>query len=123
MMQPADPYHDLLARYATDRGITAPPEVAHEVKRRVIDSCGVMVAALDGEAGRRATAYAAAFPLADGAPICGTVQRTTPEIAAFVNGLLVRYLDFNDTYLSLEPLHPSDVIPALLALAEWRGLG
>ncbi|MEW5721369.1 MAG: MmgE/PrpD family protein, partial [Chloroflexota bacterium] len=32
----------------------------------------------------------------------------------------VRYLDFNDTYLSLEPLHPSDVIPALLALAETR---
>lgn len=123
MEQTADRYQELLARYATAPEIVTPPEVAHEVKRRVIDSCGVMIAALDGDAVRRARAYAAAFPLERGATICGTAGRTTPEIAAFVNGLAVRYLDFNDTYLSLEPLHPSDVIPALLALAEWRGLG
>ncbi|MCS7313219.1 MAG: MmgE/PrpD family protein, partial [Acidobacteria bacterium] len=45
---------------------------------------------------------------------------STPEVTAFVNGVMVRYLDFNDTYLSREPLHPSDMIPALMALAEWR---
>ena len=36
--------------------------------------------------------------------------------------MAVRYLDFNDTYLSLEPLHPSDVIAPLLALAEARAI-
>ncbi len=35
---------------------------------------------------------------------------------------MVRYLDYNDTYLSKEPpLHPSDMIPALMAAAEYRG--
>jgi 2-methylcitrate dehydratase len=41
-----------------------------------------------------------------------------PDWAAFANGCLVRYLDFNDTYLSKEPAHPSDNIPAAFAVAE-----
>jgi len=36
---------------------------------------------------------------------------------------MVRYLDFNDTYLSLEPAHPSDNIPAAVAAAQAAGLG
>src|SRR6185295_8495541 len=36
----------------------------------------------------------------------------------FVNGLLIRYLDYNDTYLSLEPAHPSDNLAAVLAAGE-----
>jgi 2-methylcitrate dehydratase len=40
--------------------------------------------------------------------------------AAFANGCLVRYLDYNDTYLSREPAHPSDNIAAALAVAEAR---
>src|SRR5262249_30877359 len=50
--------------------------------------------------------------------LLGTASRTTPDWAAFANGCLVRYLDFNDTYLSKEPAHPSDNIPAALAAAE-----
>ncbi|MDF2683041.1 MAG: 2-methylcitrate dehydratase, partial [Brevibacillus sp.] len=42
--------------------------------------------------------------------------------ATFANGTAIRYLDYNDTYLSVEPLHPSDVIAPLLALAEERGI-
>src|SRR3989454_133605 len=37
------------------------------------------------------------------------------------NGCLVRYLDFNDTYLSKEPAHPSDNVPAAFAVAEADG--
>ena len=37
---------------------------------------------------------------------------------AFVNGLLIRYLDFNDTYLSKEPAHPSDNIAPVLAAGQ-----
>jgi 2-methylcitrate dehydratase len=44
-------------------------------------------------------------------------------LAAFVNGVLFRYLDFNDTYLSLEPAHPSDNFAAVLAAAEAAGRG
>ena len=41
-----------------------------------------------------------------------------PELATFANGSLVRYYDFNDTYLAQEPAHPSDNIPAVLAVAH-----
>lgn len=40
------------------------------------------------------------------------------DIASFINGSMTRYLDYNDTYLSKEALHPSDNIPPLLALSE-----
>ena len=43
---------------------------------------------------------------------------SSPEWATFVNGLLIRYLDFNDTYLSKEPAHPSDNLAAVLAVGE-----
>lgn len=98
------------------------PEVVHEVKRRVLDSLGVGLAAFDSDTARAACALALDTPLPHGATILGTNQRTMPALAAFANGTMVRYLDFNDTYLSLEPLHPSDVIPALLALTEARHL-
>jgi 2-methylcitrate dehydratase len=39
-------------------------------------------------------------------------------MAAFVNGILIRYLDFNDTYLSKEPAHPSDNLAAVLSAGE-----
>ena len=42
----------------------------------------------------------------------------TPDFSAFYNTLLIRYLDFNDTYLGLEPLHPSDMIGGMLALGK-----
>lgn len=52
------------------------------------------------------------------ATIWGSGVRATFDHAAFANGCAVRYLDFNDTYLSKEALHPSDMIPALVAAAE-----
>lgn len=115
-----DRYQELFARYATASHNLA-PETIHEVKRRVLDTLGVMCAAMNGDAPRAARAYASAFRIPNGATVFGTQVQSTPEIAAFANGVHARYLDFNDTYLSLEPLHPSDVIMPLLALAEMRG--
>ena len=53
----------------------------------------------------------------------GTNHKTSPEMAAFANGTMIRCLDYNDTYLSLEPAHPSDNLSAALAQAEAGGLG
>lgn len=112
----------LLAGYASavtwDR---LPAETIHEVKRRILDSIGVAVAGFDGDAPAAARAYAAGLPDPDGATVWGTTIRANAEAAGFANAVAVRYLDFNDTYLSKEPLHPSDMISALLALAERRG--
>lgn len=98
-----------------------PPSVVHEVKRRVIDSIGCAFGAYASGPARLVREMAAeAAPARAGATVIGSRQRTTPDLAAFANGTMVRYLDYNDTYLSKEPAHPSDNIPAALAVAEAR---
>ncbi len=47
-----------------------------------------------------------------------TGHKASVDIAAFLNGTMTRYLDYNDTYLSKEALHPSDNIPPLIGMAE-----
>src|SRR5881296_2577128 len=95
-----------------------PASVVHEVKRRVIDSIGCALGAWDAEPCVIARRVAAMFSAERGATLLGAGHRAPPDWAAFANGCLVRYLDYNDTYLSKEPAHPSDNIPAALAVAE-----
>lgn len=95
------------------------PKTVHEVKRRILDTIGVGIAASNEDTPSAARAYALDLPLANGATLWGSGDKVTPEAAALANGAMVRYLDFNDTYLALEPLHPSDTIPGLIALGEW----
>ncbi|MGI8914348.1 MAG: MmgE/PrpD family protein [Chloroflexota bacterium] len=100
---------------------TLPADVRHEAKRRLIDSIGVAFAAYDcppGRAARTLCQRTQAFP---GATAFGASSVCSPDLAVFHNGVLIRYLDFNDTYLSLEPAHPSDNIAAALAAAELAG--
>jgi 2-methylcitrate dehydratase len=95
-----------------------PKNVIHETKRRVIDSFGCAIGAFDAEPCR--IARKVAYPVQDGATIIGTSKKTLPDLAAFANGSMIRYLDCNDTYLSKEPAHPSDNIAAALAIAEME---
>ncbi len=97
------------------------PEVVHEVNRRILDSIGTALGAWTSRPGQVTRATAEAVPLADGASLLGSKVRTTPDLATFANGALVRYLDFNDTYLSAEPAHPSDNIPACWAVGQVVG--
>ncbi len=117
----SDKYSRLFAEYTAAVDYAhLPRETVHEVKRRLLDSLGVGLAAFDSDTARATRALALDYPFANGPTILGTDRRTTPELAAFANATLVRYLDYNDTYLSLEPLHPSDMIAPLLAVAELR---
>src|SRR5262245_57753630 len=98
------------------------PEAVHETKRRFIDSFATAVGAMPSEA------YAIAKKCAlrvSGNPAASVLGGGTasPEWATFVNGLLIRYLDFNDTYLAKEPAHPSDNLAAVLAVGEAVGAG
>ncbi|MBI1870461.1 MAG: MmgE/PrpD family protein [Chlamydiae bacterium] len=95
-----------------------PREVVHEVKRRLIDSLGCAVAAFSSVPAQMARQVIWEFPSKKGSTLFGTRFRTSPEAAAFYNGLLIRYLDYNDTYLSKEPAHPSDNFSAALAMGE-----
>jgi 2-methylcitrate dehydratase len=98
-----------------------PAGVVHEVKRRVIDSLGCAFGAFGEEPCEIARRVAGRFSAENGATLLGTRHRAPADWATFANGCLVRYLDYNDTYLSLEPAHPSDNIPPTLAAAEMSG--
>lgn len=58
----------------------------------------------------RATAFVSGF-------------RTNPVDAAFLNGHMIRAMDYNDIYWKADPCHPSDLIAAPLALCQSEGLG
>ncbi len=96
-----------------------PFKTVHEVKRRVIDSLATTLGAYHSHPAKivREKAMAVSDPKAK-ATVWGTPHRTLPELAAFANGAMVRYLDYNDTYLSLEPAHPSDNISAAVAVTQ-----
>src|SRR5712671_6124426 len=96
-------------------------EVVHEVKRRVIDSLGCALGAWNEEPCAIARKVASDFSAKHGATIIGTNHKAPPDWTAFATGCCIRYFDYNDTYLSKEPAHPSDNISAALAMAESIG--
>ncbi len=55
------------------------------------------------------------------ATLIGGGQRVPVTSAAFLNGLMVRAMDYNDIYWKADPIHPSDLISGPLAVAEWQG--
>ncbi|PYL62670.1 MAG: MmgE/PrpD family protein, partial [Verrucomicrobia bacterium] len=93
-------------------------QVVHEVKRRVIDSLGCALGAWNEEPCAIARKVASEFSAKAGSTIIGTKHKAPPDWAAFATGCCIRYFDYNDTYLSKEPAHPSDNISAALSIAE-----
>jgi len=96
-------------------------EVIHEVKRRILDSLACAMGAYDSKVCKIVLKACSKIKGKYKAPLFGKGKEVFYEEAAFANGSLVRYLDFNDTYLSLEPAHPSDNIAPLIACAQAYG--
>ena len=96
------------------------PSALHEVKRKLIDAFGCALGGFDSEPSAITRRLASARSGTPAARIIGTGTRTTPEMAALANAVMVRYLDANDTYIS--PIngtaHPSDMFPASLRLRK-----
>ena len=91
----------------------------HELKIRVLDSLGCAIGALDEGPTRIIRKQIEDF---GGSELCALIGggHTAPDRAALYNGSLVRYLDFNDSYLAKhETCHPSDNLGAVLAAAEY----
>lgn len=110
-----------LAEYAVKlRYEDLPKHTVHEVKRRFIDSFATAVGAMGADAYAIAKRCALRVLSKPDAGLIGG-GRSSAEWATFVNGLLIRYLDYNDTYLSLEPAHPSDNLAAVLSVGEIAG--
>ena len=55
----------------------------------------------------------------NGAKVPGTPHQLDPVQAAFNLGTMIRWLDFNDTWLAAEWGHPSDNLGGILATADW----
>ena len=112
-----------LAQWVADLSYEDLPErTIHEVKRRVIDTIGVAVAAYYAHPVKvvKARAMAVSDP-PPAATVWGTRHYCPPQLAALANGTMVRYLDYNDTYLGLDIAHPSDNIPAAVAISQSGG--
>jgi 2-methylcitrate dehydratase len=98
-----------------------PEETVAEAKRFLYDSLGC---AFGGTAARDLQIAREVFLGLGGteeATVIGCGTRTSAPTAAFLNSLMVRALDFNDVYWKQDPSHPSDLIPAALALGERVG--
>ena len=96
-----------------------PREVVHQAKRLIIDTLGCALGGYAGEPAKIAREIAATVTSARPATVIVSGQRSSPDLAAFANGVMIRFLDFNDGYTSTgESGHPSDSIAAVLAAAE-----
>ena len=66
--------------------------VVHEAKKRLLDSLGCAIGAIGERPVESATRLVEEWYRADAATILGTRRKTTPDMAAFVNGLSVSWL-------------------------------
>ena len=134
----ADPVLRTIAEYAV-----SPPafsERAYATARMcLLDSLGCAIAALEAPECRRmlgplhqaapdltsaSTGGGGGAPAdAGGVRVVGTSLRTDPLTAAFDIGAMVRWLDYNDTWLAAEWGHPSDNLGALLAVCDGMTAG
>jgi 2-methylcitrate dehydratase len=109
-----------LARFVVARGWDDLSDAARgELKIRVLDALGCALGALRAPPVDAIRAQVEEF---GGRPLCTLIGggATAPDRAALLNGALVRYLDFNDSYFAPgETCHPSDNLAPVLAAAEY----
>jgi Uncharacterized protein involved in propionate catabolism len=89
-----------------------------QLRIRILDAMGCALGALGADTVERVRNFVTASESGGSCTLIGG-GRATPDRAALMNGALVRYLDFNDSYLAPdETCHPSDNLGAVLAAAE-----
>ena len=112
-----------MAQFALSLTYDQIPEPARkEAKRFLLDSVGCALAALNNEDMRQAFKYIQMFGGHEHATVIGHGIKTNLGNATLMNALLIRAMDYNDIYWKQDPSHPSDIIPAALAPAEYKGL-
>src|SRR3954468_789506 len=111
-----------LADYAFRPEFSAlPAATLHACKQHVIDTLASALGAYDEPLSKMARRIARRYAGTPEAGIWGSSLRTSAEAAAFANGVMLRYLDLSDTYLSKSRGHPSDMTSGILAVADHLG--
>lgn len=111
---------DTLADYAQQlRYEDLPAEVVHQTKRLIVDSIGCALGGYASEPARIARDIATSVTAGRSAAILGSGERSSADLATFANGVMIRFMDFNDGYTSNgESGHPSDSLAAALTVAD-----
>ena len=109
-----------IARYARDARIAS--DVAYETARYCLMdtlACGFQALAFPA-CTRMLGPVVPGATMPGGARVPGTSFELDPVQAAFNIGAMIRWLDFNDTWLAAEWGHPSDNLGGILAVADWQ---
>jgi len=116
---------ETLARYALNlKYENLPPDVLRVAKRTILDTIGCAIGGYSAGPSKIAVKVAGTVSAKDGATVLCSGIKTSPDLAAFADGVMIRYLDFNDGYIAVGTGgHPSDMIAAVLPTAEVAGLG
>ena len=114
-----------IAEVATDP-VAVDADVVDMIINRVIDNASVAAASLTRRpvsAARQQALDHAVSVGGSGATVfgCALERRSSPEWAAWANGVAVRELDYHDTFLAADYSHPGDNIPPILAVAQHVG--
>lgn len=113
---------ELSAYAAALRYADLPAEVVQQAKRLIVDTVGCALGGYASEPARIARELASTVTSSAPAAVIGSGQRTSLDLATFANGVMIRFLDFNDGYTSKgESGHPSDSIAAVLTVADALG--
>jgi 2-methylcitrate dehydratase len=99
-----------------------PGDVVRTAKRTILDTIGCAIGGHQAGPSRIAIKLAGEVSAAPGATVFYSGIKTSQELAVFANGVMIRYLDFNDGYIT--PMgggHPSDALAALFSSAEIAG--
>src|SRR5438309_5361501 len=109
----------LIADYATKFDIKSRP--AYDTARYcLMDTLGCGLEALEYPACTKLLGpIVPGTVVPNGAKVPGTQFQLDPVQAAFNIGAMIRWLDFNDTWLAAEWGHPSDNLGGILATADW----
>lgn len=94
-------------------------EALHQLKICTLDALGCAIGALEGQPIKMLRAQLEDF---GGRPLVTLIGggKTAPDRAALYNSALVRYLDYNDSYIAKkETCHPSDNLGAVLSASEY----
>src|SRR3989442_263549 len=116
---PFDPLLEQIAEYVTAAALDS--REAYETARYcLMDTLGCGLLALNYPACVKLLGpVVPGTVVPDGSRVPGTKYELDPVTAAFNIGALIRWLDFNDTWLAAEWAHPSDNLGALLAVADF----
>ena len=118
--RPFDPVIASIAQYASAKDWKPSEEAMETARYALLDSLGCGLQALEYPACTKLLGPSVpGAVLANGSRVPGTGWELDPVQGAFNIGAMVRWLDFNDTWLAAEWGHPSDNFGAILALADY----